>query len=126
MIYRLKNNSDSDFSFEGVFIKARGISDEVSPEIYQRLLAIYWNNPLLPVDENDPDLAEKIEEDIKKDEDNSEQEQNVQDEPIEKIESEVINDENLKSFETEFYCNKCGKKFKNEKGLSFHNLKVHK
>lgn len=56
-IYRLKNNSDKDFSFEGVEIKAGKVSEPVEFNVYQRLLALYGDR-----------FLEGIEEEIKEEE----------------------------------------------------------
>lgn len=53
MIHKLKNISDENFSFEGVAIPKGGFSEELTPEVYQRLLALYYNDRLIPATEEE-------------------------------------------------------------------------
>ena len=48
---KLKNNSNKDFAFEGTQIPAGGESNDLPPELAGRLLALYWHNPLEPIEE---------------------------------------------------------------------------
>lgn len=57
MSYRLKNISNQYFRFEGIEIGPGEISEELTSEVYQRLLALYWHRPLEPVE----DVVETIE-----------------------------------------------------------------
>lgn len=55
MSYKLKNISEDNFNFEETSIPAFGVSGELSLDTYQRLLALYFNRPLVPAsDENLP------------------------------------------------------------------------
>jgi hypothetical protein len=47
---KIKNASEKDFSFEGTSIPA-GQTAELPNEVVGRLLALYWHNPLEPVEE---------------------------------------------------------------------------
>jgi hypothetical protein len=51
---KLKNMMDSDFSFEGINIPAGGISQELTPEIHGRMMAL--NNGRL-VDHAEPNAS---------------------------------------------------------------------
>lgn len=53
MDYRLKNTSAERFVAEGVDIAPKSVSVELSPEVYQRLLALFLGNPLMPMDEEE-------------------------------------------------------------------------
>jgi hypothetical protein len=55
---RLKNNSDKDFAFEGTQIPAGESSSELSPELAGRLLALFWHNPLEPIETPDVETPE--------------------------------------------------------------------
>jgi hypothetical protein len=47
---KLKNITGTIFSFEGVTIKAGQESEELKPEVGQRLLALYYGKFLMPSD----------------------------------------------------------------------------
>lgn len=51
MIYKLHNKSEKEFSFEGVVIAPNAVSEELPLLVYQRLLALYFHQPLYPVAE---------------------------------------------------------------------------
>lgn len=53
MDYRVKNITGTRFQFEGVDIAPHEVSVELSPEVYQRLLALYMHHTLMPVDSED-------------------------------------------------------------------------
>jgi hypothetical protein len=48
--YKVKNVSGEQFSFEGLTLAPGTTSPELTPEVYQRLLALYMNSVLRPVD----------------------------------------------------------------------------
>ena len=51
MLYRLKNISTEMFAFEGVTLAPGTESHDLEPEVYQRLLAIYYPTILVPVED---------------------------------------------------------------------------
>ena len=124
MQYKLKNITSEIFDFEGVMIPPNEISEELVPETYQRLLAIYYGTTLLPVEDpsymNTPPEKDKVEEkDIKKDEEDKK----------EKVEEKDIK-EDKKDEEKEklpqFICDKCKKEFKSNRALLAHKRFAHK
>ena len=51
MAYKVKNISEERFSFEGVTLEPGEESVELSPDSYQRLLALYYGRKLVPVED---------------------------------------------------------------------------
>ena len=58
MIYKVKNISNEPFIFEGLTLAPGAESHELTPEVYQRLLALYLNTSLAPVDSSTFDSKE--------------------------------------------------------------------
>jgi len=113
MQYRLKNITEDNFVFEGVTILAEGESEELSPEVYQRLLSIYYGTTLMPIDDPSymtvPPVEEKVEE---KDEKDEEDKKDEKDEEKEKL--------------PQFICDVCKKEFKSNRALLAHKRFAHK
>ncbi len=110
------NISDKDFSFEGVMISSHS-TKEVDAEIGQRLLALYWHNPLELVDEKKSSKEEPKEDTT------------ITEETIEDIESSVVPElpkEQEPEINNSFICKECAKEFDTQKGLDLHSKRVHK
>ena len=117
MQYKLKNISGKDFKFEGIIIPAKSESKELKPEIYQRLLSLYYGHTLMPIDDpsygvSDVKPKEFKKEPEKKEEKESEKEKKKEDKEPEKPKS--------------FVCEICKKEFTSNKGLLTHIRFVHK
>lgn len=122
MIYRLRNKSDSIFDNEGIRINPGTISCELTPEQYQRLLALYWHSPLEPLDDSDlTETGEKIDEELKADV--TVAEQPIIAETIADAESDIIKSD-IPDVSNSI-CADCHKVFKNKKGLDVHIKKMH-
>jgi len=121
MQYKLKNISSGTFSFEGVTILAGEVSKELLPDVYQRLLAVYYGATLMPIDDPSymtaPSVEEKIEEKDEK-EDKKDEEKDKKDEDPEKDEEK----EKL----PQFICDVCKKEFKSNRALLAHKRFAHK
>lgn len=116
MQYKLKNISDKEFNFEGVVIPPHGVSEELSPEIYQRLLALYYGTVLMPID--DPSYL--IPDDTVNKE--TEEEKEEIEEEAEEITEEVEENNQPQSF----VCEICGKTFNKKRDLTNHIRLAHK
>jgi len=121
MQYKLKNISSGTFSFEGVTILAGEVSKELLPDVYQRLLAVYYGATLMPIDDPSymtvPPVEEKVEEKDEK-EDKKDEEKDKKDEDPEKDEEK----EKL----PQFICDVCKKEFKSNRALLAHKRFAHK
>jgi len=102
MQYKLKNISGKTFNFEGVIIEKAKVSGELSPEVYQRLLSLYYGHTLMPIDDPSYNIT---------DEKPKEKEKPEKEEKEEK--------EELKEKE-KFICEICKKEFQTKKGLLAH------
>ncbi len=112
----IKNNSEKDISFEGTTIKG-GETKEVIPEIGQKLLALYWHNPLELVEEKQEEPIDKIIEDIPEE---TSSEETSQDEASQETPQEEITQEETEQKTEQFVCEKCGKSFTKKVGLVAH------
>ena len=108
MQYKLKNITSETFTFEGITIPADEVSEELSPAIYQRLLAIYYGTTLLPID--DPSYMNASPEKT----DTATSQTSETNEPEKPKEPE------------KFICSVCQKEFKSNRGLSAHVRFAHK
>lgn len=106
MQYKLKNITSETFTFEDVTIPPNEVSEELSPETYQRLLAIYYGSTLMPVDDPSYMAVSPEENSVKEEQETSEPEKPKEPE--------------------KFICNICNKEFKSEKALKAHYRFAHK
>ena len=121
MQYKLKNISGKDFLFEGVTVKKGKTSDELTPEVYQRLLSLYYGHTLMPIDDpsyGTPDVKIEVpeKEPEKKEEKEGEKEEEKEEKDTEK------EPEKPKSF----VCEICKKEFASNRGLLTHVRFAHK
>lgn len=100
---KIKNIGQNDFEFEGIKISAGEIV-EVDLYIGQKLLALYWHNPLEPVEEEEKIETEQHIEEIKAEEQQQEQPQEIKEQPKQE----------------NFVCDICGKTFTKKVGLVAH------
>jgi|SRR6185436_15036151 len=113
MIYKVKNIKDEEFSFEGLVLAPQEISKPLTLEVYQRIMALYYNSHLMPID--DPEIPNMVSPEAIANvvaSDVAEQTETVEQTPIEQPE--------------EFACDKCDKKFPKQSGMRRHQAHAHK
>lgn len=97
---KLRNIGGAHFEFEGVVIPAGEVSEELEPTVAQRLLAIYWNAPLLPIDAEQIPLVEGA---------------------VEVVHAPVVVKEDDTKVDCPFVCDICQKAFSKKIALAGHH-----
>lgn len=117
MQYKLKNVSAEPFNFEGIVIQPNEVSGELTPEVYQRTLAVYYGT-LMPIDDPSYMTASTTEGVVVP---NDEEETSEEDVRVEATPT-LKTDEVLEGF----VCDTCKKEFSTNKALKAHIRFAHK